>query len=82
MRYHRGVWDFPQLDSGVYHSSTNTVVKELSSRLSNSCSVNLAIQREITMGGYKPKDYMIQYQDIVCAWVVAVVSMVVIFALM
>jgi hypothetical protein len=82
MRCYRGVWDFPQLDSGVYHSPATTVVKELSPRLSNSCSVNLTIQKEIKMGGYKPKDYIIEYQDIVCAWVVAAVSIVVIFYLM
>ena len=78
----RGVWDFPQLDSGVYHRPTATVVKELSSRLSNSCSVNLTIQMEITMGVYNPKDYLIEYQDIVWAWVVAAVFMVVICFLM
>ena len=76
------MWDFPQLDSGVYHSPATTVVKELCSRLSNSCSMNLTIQREITMGGYKPKDYIVEYQDIVCAWVVVAVSMVVVFSLM
>jgi hypothetical protein len=82
MRRYRGVWDFPQLDSGVYHSPATTVVKELSPRLSNSCSVSLTIQMEITMCGYIPKDYIIQFQDVVCAWVVAAVSMVVIFSLM
>jgi len=82
MRCHRWVWDFPQLDSGVYHSPAITFVTELSPRLSNNVSVNLTIQMEITMGVYNPKDYLIEYQDIVCAWVVAAVSMIVIFSLM
>jgi hypothetical protein len=34
------------------------------------------------MGGYKPKDYKIEYQDIACAWLVAAISMAVIFSLM
>ncbi len=76
------MWDFAQLDGGVYHSPATTVVKELPSRLSNRCSVNVTIQMEITMGVYNPKDYFIEYQDIVYAWVVAAVAMIVIFSLM
>jgi hypothetical protein len=34
------------------------------------------------MGVYNPKDYLIEYQDIVWAWVVAAVAMIVIFSLM